>query len=102
MEDKLNALLDELKLNMTIKRHVGGKYDGRIYHPWINNPILSAPGKNSFQECVDEFCTRIHAIENARKGIEAKNEKRARLAAQEGGNAIWDAEEYSSTWNDWY
>lgn len=101
MEEKLYALLDELKLNMTIKRHSSGKFDGRIYHPWVHNPILSACQKDTYQECVDDFCKRLHAIEHMRAHIQKKNTKREKLWASEAGRATWDAEEHSSIWSDW-
>lgn len=78
MEDELYSLLDELKLNMTVKRHNSGKFDARVYHSWISNPILSSQSKGSYQECIDDFCSRIHVIENMRVGIERKKEKRSR------------------------
>jgi hypothetical protein len=99
-EQVLWSLLDELKLNMTVKRHQGGNFDARIYHPWMGNPILSSCSKSSYQDCINEFLTRLHAIENARSGIEKKNKARAKRAEQESGNPTRDAEEYSQ-WNDW-
>lgn len=99
--DELYALLNELKLNMTVKRHSSGGYDARIYHPWLQNPILSACGKSSYQECIDTFCQRLHAIENMRVGLQRKNEKREKLHASQAGRATWDAEENYSQWNEW-
>lgn len=80
MEIELYKLLDDLELNLTIKRHnSNGKFDARIYHPWVCNPILSSIGKDSFQECMIDFFNRKQAIENMRKHLEKLKKKRREL-----------------------
>ncbi len=97
--EKLYILLDDLQLNLKMKRHRSlGLWDARIYHKWMHQCILSSCSKDSPEECLTDFVSRIRSIEEQRVQIEKVNQRRANMVTEQDK---LEARAERSSWNDW-